>query len=32
MDTINMNSKTSKASDPHRLLPNLSDQFVILNP
>ena len=27
MDTIFMNSKNSKTSDPHRLLPNLSDKI-----
>ena len=27
MDTISMNSKDSKTSDPHRLLLNLSDKI-----
>ena len=27
MDTISMNSKISKASNPHRLLLNLSDKI-----
>ena len=27
MDTIFMNSKNSKASNPHRLLPNLTDKI-----
>ena len=27
MDTIFMNSKNSKASDPHKLLPNLTDKI-----
>ena len=27
MDTISMNSKNSKASNPHRLLLNLSDKI-----
>ena len=27
MDTIFMNYKNSKTSDPHRLLPNLSDKI-----
>ena len=27
MDTILMNSENSKTSDPHRLLPNLTDKI-----
>ena len=27
MNTIFMNSKNSKTSDPHKLLPNLSDKI-----
>ena len=27
MDTIFMNSKNSKKSDPHRLLPNVSEKI-----
>ena len=27
MDTIFMNSKNSRTSDPHRLLPNLSEKY-----
>ena len=27
MNTIFMNSKNSESSDPHRLLPNLSDKI-----
>ena len=29
MDTISMNSKDSKTSDPHRLLLNLSDKIIL---
>ena len=29
MDTIFMNSKNSKASNPHRLLPNLTDKITL---
>ena len=31
MDTIFMNSKNSKTSDPHRLLLNLTDKYVALS-
>ena len=30
MDTIFMNSGNSKTSDPHRLLPNLSDKINLM--
>ena len=30
MDTIFMNSKNSKASDPHRLLLNLADKINLI--